>query len=284
MPKKRNPPGYNWKQIEKWVNREGDRWETESYYSIGKELGMDYRHVYKYLPQIVGQKLGCTEEEVRDRKRKTGKEFPQRTPPEIKARVVALGKQGLIIRDIAARVHRATATVRRILKRCETSADVKRPEPLTVAEPESPTDEPESPTVTESESLATESEPPSVAGPESPVTDEVEISEPESSDLAPPEPVIQPAEEYWSYADDGYTDPNMRHAIEQMVLGDSRAMQQNFRHRPKHSFLDIVNELKMHPHAVLKCLEDAEYVSGRLDELIQEGNQIIVNRPEGLPR
>lgn len=142
LPRKYNPRGYNRQLVEAWVDKDetGNRWLTESYGSIARELNMDRGTLHPMFLCVMAAKLGCTKEEIRNRKKQASKHpYRNSTPPEIVARVVELRGQGLLQRQIVAKLPVSSSTVERILRKAKKDANESRPAAPTVdADPKLP--------------------------------------------------------------------------------------------------------------------------------------------------
>lgn len=103
-------------KLEKWVNRIGDRWLTDAYKAIARELNIPDTTVRRLLPPIVASVTGLTEDEVR-RQKNLYHPPKNKTPQATIDKIMELHQGGQSPEVIAEQLGCAPITVERYIRK-----------------------------------------------------------------------------------------------------------------------------------------------------------------------
>ena len=107
------------KRVELWYLENGERWLTESYTQIAKEIQCSPSVIYRELPRIVAESKDIRPSVVRDQKRAHRAPLKTAIPPHISYSAMEKHYQGMHLDDIAWELGISSDSVRRIIKRAK---------------------------------------------------------------------------------------------------------------------------------------------------------------------
>ena len=111
-------------KLVRWLEANPDTWLTQSYTSIGKEVGISSASVDRYLPELIADRDGIMPSEVLQQRKKAGLGNPGRSKAnQDKIRQVIADNPGAHVRDIAYLAKCHPRAVQRVLKAIEQESE-----------------------------------------------------------------------------------------------------------------------------------------------------------------
>ena len=85
-----------------WLENNADKWITQSFASIAKEVGISATSVDRYLPELIADRDGMLPSEVLSKRQEAGFSYPRKSKTDLnKVREVIENNPDAPVRDLA---------------------------------------------------------------------------------------------------------------------------------------------------------------------------------------
>jgi len=107
-------------KVAEWLENNPDGWLTQSFESIGKEIGLSAASVDRYLPELIAEQEGILPSQVMQKRQEAGLIFPRKSKVDFqKVREIIENNPDAPLRDLVYLAKCSPNTIKKVRKAIE---------------------------------------------------------------------------------------------------------------------------------------------------------------------